>query len=138
MVVKPKMLIINQQQKQIKPLSVSLQNSLQGFFFDLVGKQAFDIIIMVLILFNMITMVVETDEQSPQMEYILNNVNLAFIIVFTIECLIKIVALRCYFFTVGWNIFDFVVVILSIVGEFKYAPVASSEKLLRNQQNIIN
>uniref|UniRef100_A0A3P8RT04 Sodium channel protein n=1 Tax=Amphiprion percula TaxID=161767 RepID=A0A3P8RT04_AMPPE len=79
-------------------------------------KDAFDIIIMVLILFNMITMMVETDEQSPQMEYILNNINLAFIVVFTTECLIKIVALRCYFFTVGWNIFDFVVVILSIVG----------------------
>uniref|UniRef100_A0A3Q4MGQ5 Sodium channel protein n=1 Tax=Neolamprologus brichardi TaxID=32507 RepID=A0A3Q4MGQ5_NEOBR len=91
-------------------------NSLQGFFFDLVGKQAFDIIIMVLILFNMITMMVETDEQPPQMEKILNNINLAFIIIFTAECLIKIMALRCYFFTVGWNIFDFVVVILSIVG----------------------
>ncbi|XP_013771201.1 sodium channel protein type 5 subunit alpha-like [Pundamilia nyererei] len=91
-------------------------NALQGFFFDLVGKQAFDIIIMVLILFNMITMMVETDEQPPQMEKILNNINLAFIIIFTAECLIKIMALRCYFFTVGWNIFDFVVVILSIVG----------------------
>uniref|UniRef100_A0A3Q0SR06 Sodium channel protein n=1 Tax=Amphilophus citrinellus TaxID=61819 RepID=A0A3Q0SR06_AMPCI len=71
---------------------------------------------MVLILFNMITMMVETDEQSPQMERILNNINLAFIIIFTTECLIKIMALRCYFFTIGWNIFDFVVVILSIVG----------------------
>uniref|UniRef100_A0A4W6FS50 Sodium channel protein n=1 Tax=Lates calcarifer TaxID=8187 RepID=A0A4W6FS50_LATCA len=101
--------------KPQKPIPRPL-NELQGFFFDLVGKQAFDIIIMVLILFNMITMMVETDEQSPQMEYILNNINLAFIVVFTTECLIKIVALRCYFFTVGWNIFDFVVVILSIVG----------------------
>ncbi|XP_029384777.1 sodium channel protein type 5 subunit alpha-like isoform X4 [Echeneis naucrates] len=101
--------------KPQKPIPRPL-NTLQGFFFDLVGKQAFDIIIMVLILLNMITMMVETDEQPPQMEYILNNVNLAFIIVFTTECLIKIVALRCYFFTVGWNIFDFVVVILSIVG----------------------
>ena len=89
------------------------------------GKQAFDIIIMVLILFNMITMMVETDEQSPQMEYILNNINLAFIIVFTFECLVKIMALRCYFFTVGWNIFDFVVVILSIVGEFRRLAAGS-------------
>ncbi|XP_020568091.1 sodium channel protein type 4 subunit alpha B isoform X2 [Oryzias latipes] len=101
--------------KPQKPIPRPL-NTLQGFFFDLVGKQAFDIIIMVLILFNMITMMVETDEQSPQMEKILYHVNLAFIVVFTIECLIKIVALRCYFFTIGWNIFDFVVVILSIVG----------------------
>ncbi|KAI4880621.1 hypothetical protein NFI96_021170, partial [Prochilodus magdalenae] len=91
-------------------------NILQGYFFDLVSKQAFDITIMMLIILNMITMMVETDEQSTRMEFILNNVNLAFIIVFTTECLIKIVALRCYFFTISWNIFDFVVVILSIVG----------------------
>ncbi|XP_054620885.1 sodium channel protein type 4 subunit alpha B-like isoform X1 [Dunckerocampus dactyliophorus] len=101
--------------KPQKPIPRPL-NDVQGFFFDLVGKQAFDIIIMVLILLNMITMMVETDEQSPQMEHILNNINLAFIVVFTAECMVKIVALRCYFFTVGWNIFDFVVVILSIVG----------------------
>uniref|UniRef100_A0A9J8D276 Sodium channel protein n=2 Tax=Cyprinus carpio TaxID=7962 RepID=A0A9J8D276_CYPCA len=49
-------------------------------------------------------------------EYILYYVNLAFIVVFTTECIIKLIALRCYFFTVSWNIFDFVVVILSIVG----------------------
>uniref|UniRef100_A0A8C1RMP5 Sodium channel protein n=1 Tax=Cyprinus carpio TaxID=7962 RepID=A0A8C1RMP5_CYPCA len=91
-------------------------NSIQGFFFDLVSKQAFDIMIMLLIILNMVTMMVETDEQSPSIEYILYYVNLAFIVVFTTECIIKLIALRCYFFTVSWNIFDFVVVILSIVG----------------------
>ncbi|CAL8294100.1 unnamed protein product [Lota lota] len=101
--------------KPQKPIPRPL-NPVQGFFFDLAGKQAFDILIMVLILLNMITMMVETDEQAPHMESILNNVNLAFIVLFSAECLVKIMALRCYFFTVGWNIFDFVVVILSIVG----------------------
>uniref|UniRef100_A0A673IDS4 Sodium channel protein n=1 Tax=Sinocyclocheilus rhinocerous TaxID=307959 RepID=A0A673IDS4_9TELE len=91
-------------------------NILQGFFFDLVSKQAFDITIMMLIILNMITMMVETDEQSARMETILNNINLAFIVIFTTECLMKMFALRCYFFTISWNIFDFVVVILSIVG----------------------
>ncbi|KAJ8418800.1 hypothetical protein AAFF_G00002990 [Aldrovandia affinis] len=91
-------------------------NKLQGFFFDLVSKQAFDIIIMVLIILNMITMMVETDEQPKNMEAILYKINLVFIVVFSAECLIKITALRYYFFTVGWNIFDFVVVILSVVG----------------------
>ncbi|KAJ8337205.1 hypothetical protein SKAU_G00384250 [Synaphobranchus kaupii] len=91
-------------------------NVLQGFFFDIVSTQAFDIIIMVLIILNMITMMAETDEQSPRAGKILFNINLAFIGIFTIECLIKLFALRYYFFTIGWNIFDFVVVILSIVG----------------------
>ncbi|CAJ1071602.1 sodium channel protein type 4 subunit alpha-like [Xyrichtys novacula] len=91
-------------------------NMLQAFFFDLVSKQAFDIMIMMLIIVNMVTMMVETDEQSERMESILNKINLVFIVIFTTECLIKIIALRCYFFTVAWNIFDFVVIILSIVG----------------------
>ena len=94
------------------------QNVVQGFFFDLVAKQAFDIIIMMLIIVNMVTMMVETNEQSERMESILNKINLVFIFIFTSECLIKIFALRCYFFTVGWNIFDFVVIILSIVGRW--------------------
>ncbi|XP_044223047.1 sodium channel protein type 4 subunit alpha B-like [Thunnus albacares] len=91
-------------------------NILQAFFFDLVSEQAFDIMIMMLIILNMVTMMVETDEQSERMETILNKINLVFIVIFTTECLIKIFALRCYFFTVAWNIFDFVVIILSIVG----------------------
>ncbi|XP_040912147.1 sodium channel protein type 4 subunit alpha B-like isoform X1 [Toxotes jaculatrix] len=91
-------------------------NILQAFFFDLVSKQAFDIMIMMLIIVNMVTMMVETDEQSERMESILNKINLVFIVIFTTECLIKLFALRCYFFTVAWNIFDFVVIILSIVG----------------------
>ncbi|XP_052452503.1 sodium channel, voltage gated, type V-like, alpha b isoform X1 [Carassius gibelio] len=91
-------------------------NPIQGFFFDLVSKQAFDIMIMLLIILNMVTMMVETDEQSPSIEIILYYINLAFIIIFTTECIIKLIALRCYFFTISWNIFDFVVVILSIVG----------------------
>lgn len=72
---------------------------------------------MLLILLNMLAMMVETDEQSPYMEFILYNINLAFIVIFTTECILKIIALRCYFFTVNWNVFDFVVVILSIVGK---------------------
>ena len=74
---------------------------------------------MMLIIVNMVTMMVETDEQSERMESILNKINLVFIVFFTTECLIKLFALRCYFFTVAWNVFDFVVIILSIVGKLR-------------------
>ncbi|XP_032891306.1 sodium channel protein type 4 subunit alpha-like [Amblyraja radiata] len=91
-------------------------NKCQGAFYDLVSNQAFDIFIMILICLNMVTMMVETDEQSKEAEFILHRVNLVFIVVFTSECILKIIGLRYYFFTIGWNIFDFVVVILSVVG----------------------
>uniref|UniRef100_A0A3B3C8X4 Sodium channel protein n=2 Tax=Oryzias melastigma TaxID=30732 RepID=A0A3B3C8X4_ORYME len=92
------------------------ENRFQGLVFDLVTKQFFDIFIMVLICLNMVTMMVETDEQSLEKETILYWVNLVFIVIFTTECSLKIIALRHHYFAVGWNIFDFVVVILSIVG----------------------
>ncbi|KAG9476511.1 hypothetical protein GDO78_003188 [Eleutherodactylus coqui] len=92
------------------------KNKFQGFFFDVVTKQAFDIIIMVLICLNMVTMMVETDEQSEYIENLLYNINLSFVVIFSGECICKILALRYYYFTIGWNIFDFVVMIISIVG----------------------
>lgn len=85
--------------------------------FDLVTQQAFDIIIMILICLNMVTMMVETDDQSTTKEDILFQINVVFVVIFSAECFLKMIALRYYFFTVGWNIFDFVVVILSIIGE---------------------
>ncbi|XP_029311373.1 LOW QUALITY PROTEIN: sodium channel protein type 4 subunit alpha A [Cottoperca gobio] len=91
-------------------------NLIQGLVFDFISQQFFDIFIMVLICLNMVTMMVETDNQSAEKEDFLFKVNVAFIIVFTGECVLKLFALRQYFFTNGWNVFDFVVVILSIAG----------------------
>ncbi|XP_075121974.1 sodium channel protein type 8 subunit alpha isoform X3 [Leptodactylus fuscus] len=103
--------------KPQKPIPRPL-NKFQGAIFDLITQQAFDIIIMILICLNMVTMMVETDDQSKYKENVLYWVNLVFICFFTMECALKLCALRHYYFTIGWNIFDFVVVILSIVGMF--------------------
>ncbi|XP_041421713.1 sodium channel protein type 5 subunit alpha isoform X1 [Xenopus laevis] len=101
--------------KPQKPIPRPL-NKFQGLVFDFVTKQVFDIIIMIMICLNMVTMMVETDDQSKEIETLLYKINLAFVVIFSGECILKILALRYYFFTIGWNIFDFVVVILSIVG----------------------
>uniref|UniRef100_A0A8C9WCE2 Sodium channel protein n=1 Tax=Scleropages formosus TaxID=113540 RepID=A0A8C9WCE2_SCLFO len=93
-------------------------NKIQGMVFDFVTQQVFDISIMILICLNMVTMMVETDGQTQEMENILYWVNFIFIVVFTTEFVLKLFALRHYYFTIGWNIFDVVVVILSIVGMF--------------------
>ncbi|KAM6042564.1 sodium channel protein type 4 subunit alpha [Theristicus caerulescens] len=91
-------------------------NKFQGMVFDFVTKQVFDITIMILICLNMVTMMVETDDQSELKTSVLYKINLVFIVIFTGECVLKMFALRYYYFTIGWNIFDFVVVILSILG----------------------
>uniref|UniRef100_A0A8C0IV22 Sodium channel protein n=1 Tax=Chelonoidis abingdonii TaxID=106734 RepID=A0A8C0IV22_CHEAB len=101
--------------KPQKPIPRPL-NKYQGFFFDIVTSEAFDIIIMILICLNMITMMVETDNQSIRKTDILNKINMFFVAIFTVECIMKLLALRHYYFTNGWNIFDLSVVIMSIVG----------------------
>ncbi|XP_063272573.1 sodium channel protein type 5 subunit alpha isoform X5 [Prinia subflava] len=100
--------------KPQKPIPRPL-NKYQGFIFDVVSKQAFDVSIMILICLNMVTMMVETDDQSQEKVNILHKINMLFVAIFTGECIFKMLALRHYYFTNGWNIFDFVVVILSIV-----------------------
>ncbi|XP_056390863.1 sodium channel protein type 2 subunit alpha-like isoform X2 [Hyla sarda] len=94
------------------------KNVFQGFVFDIVTNQIFDITVMCLIFLNMVTMMIETDDQSKETEEHLYWINMVFIVLFTAEFLLKLFSLRHYYFTNGWNIFDLVVVILSIVGMF--------------------
>ncbi|XP_076433469.1 sodium channel protein type 10 subunit alpha isoform X5 [Peromyscus maniculatus bairdii] len=110
--------------KPQKPIPRPL-NKYQGFVFDIVTRQAFDIVIMVLICLNMITMMVETDEQSEEKTKILSRINQFFVAVFTGECVMKMFALRQYYFTNGWNVFDFIVVILSI-GSLVFSAILTS------------
>jgi voltage-gated sodium channel type II alpha len=77
-------------------------------------------IIMMFIGFNMLTMTLDHYHQSEMWNFALNNLNMGFICIFTTECALKIFALRQHYFKEPWNIFDFVVVILSIFGEYLF------------------
>ncbi|KAM6412725.1 sodium channel protein type 5 subunit alpha-like [Pluvialis apricaria] len=101
--------------KPQKPIPRPL-NRYQGFLFDIVTCQAFDVVIIVLICLNMITMMVETHNQSTTKTDVLNKINILFVAIFTAECVLKLVALRQYYFSNAWNIFDLVVVIMSLVA----------------------
>ncbi|XP_039944236.1 sodium channel protein type 5 subunit alpha-like [Hirundo rustica] len=101
--------------KPQKPIPRPL-NRYQGFLFDILTSQMFDVAIMGLICLNMITMMVETYEQSEKKTNILNKINILFVTIFTAECVLKLLALRQYYFSNAWNIFDLVVVIMSIVA----------------------
>ncbi|NWS28475.1 SCN5A protein, partial [Polioptila caerulea] len=101
--------------KPQKPIPRPL-NRYQGFLFDIVTSQMFDVVIMGLICLNMVTMMVETYEQSEMKTTILNKINILFVSIFTAECVLKLLALRQYYFSNAWNIFDLVVVIMSLVA----------------------
>lgn len=111
------------------------QNKLQGFIFDLVTSQVFNVIVMVLICFQAIAMMIDTDGQSLEMYIALYWINSIFVMLYTMECILKLIALRCFYFTIVWNIFDFMVVIFSITGEIFFSQIfihnnINSSKLL--------
>ncbi|NXJ92674.1 SCN5A protein, partial [Corythaixoides concolor] len=99
--------------KPQKPIPRPL-NMFQGLLFDIVSHKAFDIAVVTFICLNMVVMMAENDQSSAKS--VLNKINYFFVAVFTGECVIKILALRHYFFTSGWNVFDLTVVVFSLIS----------------------
>ena len=92
----------------------------QAIVFGIVTNKKFDMIIMMFIGLNMLTMTLDHYGQSVMWNFALDNLNLGFICIFSTECILKMFALRQHYFTEPWNIFDFVVVILSILGQLHF------------------
>ena len=67
---------------------------------------------------NMLAMTLDHYHQNEMWSFALDNLNMGFIVVFSSECILKIFALRLYYFKEPWNMFDFVVVVLSILGKY--------------------
>ncbi|CAF2943292.1 unnamed protein product [Rotaria sp. Silwood2] len=91
--------------------------ALARFLFDLTTNQKFDIFIMICIFLNMLCMCLEHDNQSHTYDLVLGYMNNFFVAIFTIECVMKLVALNFKYFTIPWNVFDFIIVIASILGQ---------------------
>ncbi|KAL9871770.1 sodium voltage-gated channel paralytic isoform 19-T28 [Glossina fuscipes fuscipes] len=88
----------------------------QAIVFEIVTDKKFDIIIMLFIGLNMFTMTLDRYDASDTYNAVLDYLNAIFVVIFSSECLLKIFALRYHYFKEPWNLFDVVVVILSILG----------------------
>lgn len=67
---------------------------------------------------NMLTMTLDHYQQTEIFTLILDYLNMIFICIFSTECLMKIFALRYHYFVEPWNLFDVVVVVLSILSTY--------------------
>ncbi|CAG0912694.1 unnamed protein product [Notodromas monacha] len=116
-----------------KPLKAIPRPSwrIQNWVFELVCDKKFDVFIMIFIGLNMVVMTLDHYQQSDEYGRALEMVNTVFIIVFSSECVLKIFALRWFYFKEPWNLFDFVVVILSILGNDIIEKYFVSPTLLR-------
>ncbi|XP_070490836.1 sodium channel protein 60E-like isoform X2 [Chironomus tepperi] len=91
-------------------------NHIMAMFYDLANSRRFEIAIFVLIFLNMLSMGIEHYNQPHAIFFILEVSNAFFTTVFGLECIVKIVGLRHHYFTVPWNLFDFLLVLASIFG----------------------
>ncbi|XP_047507046.1 sodium channel protein 60E isoform X2 [Pieris napi] len=92
------------------------RNQFLAMFYDLSNSRRFEIAIFVLIFLNMLTMGIEHYDQPHSVFFVLEVSNAFFTTVFGLEAIVKIIGLRYHYFTVPWNVFDFLLVLASILG----------------------
>lgn len=80
---------------------------------------------------NIVTMMVAMDDGGSSLSTVLIYMNLGFSCIFIIEMLLKLFAYDKNYFLIGWNIFDFFVVMASILDIIlTYTPGVTSTPAL--------
>jgi hypothetical protein len=106
--------------------------------FQIVQSGWFEPFIMGCILLNAIVMAASFYGMPVAWSNILDTLNTIFAIIFTVEAALKLVALGWNYWAAAWNVFDFIVVVASVVGmllsvfsSFSIGPVASLVRTVR-------
>ena len=83
----------------------------------MVNSKAFEIVVLVCIFLNTVTLAINWYDQSKYVDDILDYINYGFAVFFTFEAIFKLIAFgaRTYFRDSG-NIFDLVIVVTSIIS----------------------
>ncbi|XP_044038176.1 voltage-dependent T-type calcium channel subunit alpha-1H-like isoform X2 [Siniperca chuatsi] len=79
-----------------------------------VKSKLFDRVIMFAVLLSILTMAIEHHEQPKKLTHMLQISNIIFTIIFVVEMTLKLIALTWTYFRDRNNIFDFVIVIISL------------------------
>ncbi|XP_062840951.1 voltage-dependent P/Q-type calcium channel subunit alpha-1A isoform X4 [Trichomycterus rosablanca] len=101
-----------------KPLTRHMPQNKQTFqyrMWEFVVSPPFEYTIMAMIALNTIVLMMKYDEASDMYEKMLANLNIVFTSLFSLECVLKIIAFGALnYFKDAWNIFDCVTVLGSI------------------------
>lgn len=100
---------------------VKIQNDVtyscfRNFLLKIVNSPIFDCFIMSCILLNTLALAVVWYEQPTEVSDFQEYLNYVFMAIFTLEAIVKLIALRSAYFIDAWNIFDFVVVVGSLAA----------------------
>jgi hypothetical protein len=86
-------------------------------FFDFVMSEKFETAVIIVIILNTIALCMEVSYASDNYKKGLEISNIVFVVAFTFEAIVKLIGLGpTFYFKTNQNRFDFLVVILSLVG----------------------
>ena len=95
--------------------NVATGSPLRDFCINIVTHPCFDGFIMACIISNTIVLAVKWYMMPLIVVKVVEILNYIFMVIFTIEAILKIFAMRKNYFKDGWNVFDFTVVVLTAV-----------------------
>ncbi|XP_019720716.1 voltage-dependent L-type calcium channel subunit alpha-1D [Hippocampus comes] len=100
-----------------QPIKIYIpKNPSQLKFWKIINSSQFEYVMFVLILGNTLTLAVQHYEQSKLFTSVMDILNMIFTVVFTIEMIIKLLALRAHhYFIDPWNSFDALIVVGSVL-----------------------
>lgn len=85
-------------------------------FNKIIESNAFQNFIIGVIIFNGIILGVQTNQSlSPKTQQILDYLDQACLFIFVVEILLKLIVFKFAFFKKGWNVFDFIIVAISLI-----------------------
>ena len=71
-----------------------------------------------LICLNVVVLMIEPAESSLAVSTAVHWMQVIFLLIFLLEFIFKVIAFRQHYFKDGWNVVDFVVLLIQIVGKF--------------------
>ena len=92
----------------------------------------FEYIILFVIIVNMVSMGLETVSSLAEYKYIFFIIDQVCLWIFIVEIVIKFIAYNKDFFKYKWNIFDLVIVAVSILSSFSYFTVLRVLRIFRS------
>ena len=93
--------------------TVHTDNPFRDFCIDIVTHKAFDLFIMGCIIGNTVVLAIKWYIMPLWVVSVIELVNYIFMVIFTLEAVLKIIAMGKNYFKESWNVFDFTVVVLT-------------------------
>lgn len=116
----------------VRPAHVTFNNKLQEKLAKLVEHNYFIAFITALIVINAITLGMETDtELLAKYGKTFFALDMAILVLFTLEIAAKLIAYRLSFFKSGWNVFDIIIVGISWLSTHGPFAVLRALRILR-------